>query len=127
MMIPEAESLLSDEPRNFLIFSEKHSGGFMEMNGERARIIEKMFDAALKEKMNQLAGKYDNDLVLDLWTRLEKFGHLRSYFGRWRWKPSMTIMEALECLDRYCDVLETSLQDPRTSGIRMEAENEKKT
>ncbi len=86
----------------------------MEFNGERDRIIKKMFDAALKEKMNQMSRKLDHDLVFNLWVRMGKFGHLKSYFGKWRWKPSMTIMEALECLDRYCDGLETQMRERDT-------------
>ncbi len=88
----------------------------MEFNRERDRLLEKMFDAALKEKMNQLARKYDHDLVFELWTRIVKFGHLKTYFGKWRWKPSMTILEAMECLDDYCVGLETLLQERETSG-----------
>ena len=90
----------------------------MELNRERDRLLEKMFEAALKEKMNQLARKYDHALVLELWARLEKFGHLKSYFGKWRWKPSMTIMEAMECLDDYVDGLETLLQEREIGGDR---------
>ena len=85
------------------------------MNRERDRMIKKMFDAALKEKMNQMARKYDPDLVLELWARIEKFDHLKSYFGKWRWKPDMTIMEAMECLDDYCVGLETQLQERETN------------
>jgi len=83
----------------------------MEFTPERSRLVEKMFDAALKVKMNELARKYDHNLVFELWARIEKFGHLKSYFGKWRWKPSMTITEALESLDDYCHGLEARLQD----------------
>jgi hypothetical protein len=95
----------------------------MELNGKRDRIIKKMFDAALKEKMNQLARKYNHDLVFELWARIEKFSHLKTYFGKWRWKPGMTIMEAMECLDDYCVGLETQLQERETSGVRNRPKN----
>ncbi len=97
----------------------------METNNGRERLIEKMFDAALKEKMNQMARKYDHDLVFELWARIEKFGHLKTYFGKWKWKPSMTIMEAMECLDDYCDGLETQLQERETSGGNNRKNNQK--
>ncbi len=90
----------------------------MESKSQRDRLLEKMFDVALKEKINQLARKYDYGLVFELWARIEKFGHLKTYFGKWKWKPSMTINEAMECLDDYCQGLETLLPDREEDGIR---------
>ncbi len=82
----------------------------MEFTPERGRLVEKMFDAALKEKINQLARKGDSGLVFDLWTRMAKTGCIKPYFCKWRWKPNMTISEAIDCLDDYCNGLETLLQ-----------------
>ena len=62
-------------------------------------------------------------LVTELWARIEKFSHLKTYFGRWRWKLDMTIMEAMECLDDYCVGLETQLQERETSGGRNISKN----
>ena len=82
----------------------------MEFTPERGRLVQKMFDAALKEKMNQLARKYDPGLVFELWTRMAKTGCIKPYFCKWRWKPNMTITEAIDCLDDYCNGLENLLQ-----------------
>ena len=82
----------------------------MELIHERDRLLEKMFDAALKEKINLLARIYDHDLVFGLWTQLVKIGALKIYFCKWRWKPNMTMSEAMDCLDDYCNGLEKLLQ-----------------
>ena len=84
----------------------------MEFTPERGRLVEKMFDAALKEKMNQLAGKYDPGLVFELWTQMAKIGCIKPIFCKWRWKPNMTLSKAIDCLDDYCNGLENLLQIP---------------
>ncbi len=84
----------------------------MEFTPERSRLIEKMFAAALKEKMNQLARKYDPALVFELWTRMAKNGCIKPCFCKGRWEPNTTISEAIDCLDDYCNGLEELLQKP---------------
>ncbi len=71
------------------------------MTHERDTIIKKMFDAAFKEKINQLGRKYDHAQVFELWTRSTKEGCVKAYFCKWRWNQNMTIKEALDCLDDY--------------------------
>jgi hypothetical protein len=85
---------------------------------ERDKLIRKMFDAALKEKINQLARKYDYALILGLWTGLAKTGCVKSYFCKWRWNQNMTIMEAMDCLDDYFSGLEALLQRRQAVGDR---------
>jgi hypothetical protein len=88
----------------------------MEMTPERDRLVEKMFEAALKDKINQLARKYDHGLVLDLWTRMAKTGCIKPYFCKWRWNPNMTFMEGMDCLDDYFAGLEALLQKRQAAG-----------
>ncbi len=88
----------------------------MELTADKNRMIEKMFEAALKEKVNQLARKYDYGLVFELWTRLAKTNCIKAYFGRWRWKPDMTITEGMECLDDYFARLEFLLKRRQAAG-----------
>ncbi len=88
----------------------------MEFNSKSTRLLEKMFDAALKEQINQLARKYDYGLVFELWARIAKTGCIKNYFKKARWKPTMTIIEALEYLDDYCAGLEALLQKRQTTG-----------
>ena len=82
----------------------------MKFTPERGRLVQKMFDAALKEKINQLARKYDPGLVFELWTRMAKTGCIKPYFCKGGWKLNMTITEAIDCLDDYCNGLENLLQ-----------------
>jgi len=97
----------------------------MEFTPERDRLVEKMFDAALKEKMNQLKRKYDHELVFKLWTRMAKAGCIKPYFCKWRWKPSMTIGEAMGCLDDYFDGLEVLLEKRQAAVDIREQKNGK--
>ena len=97
----------------------------MEFTLERGRILEKMFDAALKEKMNQLAREYGHGLVFELWTRMAKTGCIKPYFCKWRWKPNMTITEAIDCLDDYCNGLEAQLQERQATGNSRQQKNKK--
>ena len=83
----------------------------MEFKPGRNGLVDKMFDAALKEKMNQLARKYDLELVLELWRRMVKNEGLKPYFCKWRWNPNMTISEAIDCLEDYCIGLEAQLRE----------------
>jgi len=97
----------------------------MEFTLERGRILEKMFDAALKEKMNQLAGEYGHGLVFELWTRMAKTGCIKPYFCKWRWKPNMTITEAIDCLDDYFNGLEAQLQERQATENSRQQKNKK--
>jgi hypothetical protein len=95
----------------------------MGLSPERERIVNKMFDAALKEKINQLARRYDYALILELWSRLGKTGYVKSYFCKWRWSPNMTIIEAMDCLDDYFTGLEALLQKRQAAVHRRQKKN----
>jgi len=84
----------------------------------RRTLIEKMFDTALKEKFSQLARKYDWDLLVDVWAEIAKNGGIIKYFAKGEWKPSMTINQALDCLDEYCDAVESLIQKRLDGGER---------
>ncbi|MGD0624339.1 MAG: hypothetical protein ABSB32_06420 [Thermodesulfobacteriota bacterium] len=83
----------------------------MEPGSDREQIVEKMFDAGLKEKFSQLARKYDHNLVFEFWTQIVKSGGAKNYFSKWEWKPETTIGQALDCLDGYCDSIEAMIRD----------------
>jgi len=93
-----------------------------ESDPERKRLIERMFDAAMKEKFSQLARKYNSELVFKVWAELEtaRCNGVEPYCSKWGWNPEMTMMEALDCLDSYCDSIEAMIQD------RQEEEKEQK-
>ena len=73
----------------------------MENDLQRDKLIEKMFDAALKEKFSQLGRKYKWELVLKVWAEIARCQGSKPYFNKGVWKLEMTIMEALDSLDAY--------------------------
>ena len=71
-------------------------------NDSKKNVIEKMFDAALKERLSQLARKYDPELLFEIWTRIVKAGGVMVCLGKGEWNQKMTIEQVLDCLDEYC-------------------------
>ena len=98
----------------------REEGKVLKNDLQKDKLIEKMFDAALKEKFSQLGRKYKWELVLKVWAEIARCQGSKPYFNKGGWKPEMTIMEALDCLDRYCDSIEAMIQEG------MEKEKEKK-
>lgn len=78
-------------------------------------MVEKLFDHALKTRISQMARKHDPDLVLRLWAQVARIGEAKSFFCKWRWRPEMTIQEALDGLDETCTGLETLLRERRAA------------
>jgi hypothetical protein len=76
----------------------------------RKNLLDKMFDAAMKEKFSQLSRKYNCELVLEIWTQIVKGGGVRKYFGKGEWETEMTVQQALFLLDEYCDSIESLIQ-----------------
>ena len=72
-------------------------------------LIEKMFEAALKEMFSQLARKYDRDLVFHTWVNLMK-KEIRPIPPDLQWDKSMTLAEALRSLETYFQSIEESLK-----------------
>ena len=95
----------------------------MDFTPDREKLLKKMFEAALKEKLNLLARRYDYALVFELWTQIMKIGAVQTYFCKWGWTPNMTIAEALDCLDDYCNGLEAQLQESQAMRNSKQQEN----
>jgi len=83
----------------------------LEAEHPHKRIIEKMVDAALKEKLRHLARKYNQKYVLDIWVEMAKKGGAKPYASKLTWKPGMTISQALDCLDNYCHSMEVEIRE----------------
>ncbi len=79
-------------------------------NYSRKKLIDKMFEAALKEKLSELARKYDPGLVLEIWTRILKGGGVKACLGKGEWNEKMTSAQALDCLDNYCSSIESLIK-----------------
>jgi len=82
----------------------------------RKNLLDKMFDAAMKEKFSQLAREYDSRLVLEVWTQIVKGGGVKKYFGKGEWGPEMTIEQALSLLDEYSSSIESLIQKRLQEG-----------
>jgi hypothetical protein len=77
----------------------------------RKKILEKMFEAALKEKFGQLARKYDPKLVFEIWTQIIRGGGVQGHFPpKEKWDQNVTIKQALDCLDDYCKSIESLIR-----------------
>jgi hypothetical protein len=82
----------------------------MESNSQRILLIEKIYDAALKFKLSQLAREYDPNLVFELWTQFARTDGVKTCFSKRGWNPDMTITEALDRLDDFGLALEDLLR-----------------
>jgi hypothetical protein len=82
----------------------------------RKDLLDKMFDAGIKEKFSQLAREYNCELVLEVWTQIIKGGGVKKYFRKGEWKPEMTIEQALSLLDEYYSSIESLIQKRLQGG-----------
>ena len=76
----------------------------------RKKLIDKMFEAALKEKFSQLVRKYDPKLVFEIWTQIIRGGGVQGRFPKKEWNEKITIKQALDCLDVYCKSIESLIR-----------------
>ncbi len=81
------------------------------MESNRKRIFEEMFRAALKEQLAQMARKYDWKYVFETWVQIAKAEGTKTYFERCKWDLNMTIAQALDALDAYCDAIECTIKE----------------
>jgi len=79
----------------------------------RKKIIDKMFEAALKEKFSELKRKYEPDLVFDIWAQLLRIGGIKALLEKKEWDEKMTIEEALDCLDGYSVLIESLILEEK--------------
>ena len=76
----------------------------------RKKIIDKIFEAALKEKFFRLARRYDPKLVFEIWTQIIRGGGVQGRFPQKEWDEKMTIKQALDYLDGYCKSIESLIR-----------------
>ncbi len=92
----------------------------MRADAERIALIKNLFDHALKMEISKLAGKYAPDLVFKLWVQMTKINKKKARIDKWRWKPDMTLMEAMDRFDDCCSALETLIQKRQAKNTRTE-------
>jgi len=73
-------------------------------------LIQKMFEAAVKERFAQLAKKYDPDLVFNAWVNFVK-KELEPFPRELKWKGEMTLAEALSSLETCFREIEEYLRN----------------
>jgi len=83
---------------------------------EKNRILEKMFEAAIKERLKLLARKYDQETIFDIWVEMAKTESGKTHFGEQAWKPEMTLAQALDCVDDYCHSVEEKIRGKHSEG-----------
>jgi hypothetical protein len=71
-------------------------------------LIERMFEAALKEMFAQLSKKYDRDLVFHAWVNFVK-KEFQPIPPNLQWRKEMTLAEALKALETYFKTIEESI------------------
>jgi len=90
---------------------EKFRRGAKLKESSRKKIIDKMFEAALKEKFAQLAIKYDPKLVFEIWAQIIRGGEVQGRFPKKEWDQKMTFKQALDCLDGHCKAIESLIRN----------------
>ena len=81
----------------------------MDADSENRRILEKMFEAAVKERLRQLSRKYDQQTIFNMWVEMARTDGVKSHFGQGAWQPETTIAQALDCVDHYCHSVEEKI------------------
>ena len=74
------------------------------------RLLEKMFEALLRERISKFAKKYGQESVVQTWAEIVKSGGFKAYSSKWEWNPHTKIIDALDYLDDYCDSVESTIQ-----------------
>jgi len=68
-----------------------------------------ILQAAMAQKISQLAKKYGLEVVVKVWEEVKMVDRDRAFYSLFGWKSEMTLREALEGLDDYCDFLEAMI------------------
>jgi len=88
----------------------------------RKMIIDKMFEAALKEKFSELLRKYDPRLVFEIWAEILKSGGVQGLISNGAWDQNMTIEGAIDSLDDYCNMIESTISKRQEEKKERKAE-----
>ena len=75
------------------------------------RLVEMMVERLLKQRFSQFARKYGRGLVVQTWASIVKSGGIKAYLWNREWDSNTKIIDALDCLDCYCDWVEARIQD----------------
>ena len=89
------------------------------MASDRAenKLIESMFEALLKQRFSQFAKKYGQESVVQTWATVVRSGGIKAFLNNREWNSHTKIIDALDCLDDYCDSVEPVIQRMIKEGV----------
>ena len=90
----------------------------------RKKILDKMFEAALKEKFSELKRRYEPDLVFEIWAQLLKMGGIKALLDKEEWDEKMTIEEVLDCLDGYAVLIESLILKEKKKEVKQDRQTD---
>jgi hypothetical protein len=83
---------------------------------EQENIIGKMFAAAMREKISQLARNYGQETMFQSWVEYVKERRGKGQALEGRWDPDLSLAEALDILDEDSGSIERSIQKRLEEG-----------
>ena len=92
-------------------------------NAATKKLMEKMFETTFKERFSRMARRYGRELVFHTWAQVVKSGGIKEYLSRCQWSSHVKIIDALDYMDDYCDLVEAMIQ----SRVRMWGRKKHKT
>jgi hypothetical protein len=76
----------------------------------RKRLVEMMFETLLKQRFSQFSRKYGRGPVVHTWAEIVKGGGIKAFLSKREWNSHMKIIDVLDCLDDYCDSVESMIR-----------------
>jgi hypothetical protein len=76
----------------------------------RQRMVEMMFTALLNRRFSQFTKKYGHGPVIRTWEEKIKAGGIGTFLSEREWNSHTKIIDILDCLDDYCDSVESMIQ-----------------
>jgi hypothetical protein len=74
------------------------------------KLIESMLEGLLKQRFSQFSKKYGHESVVQTWAAVVRSGGIKAFLADREWNSHTKIIDALDCLDDYCDSVEPAIQ-----------------
>lgn len=84
----------------------------------RKRMVEMMFEALLNQRFSQFAKKYGQGPVVRTWAERVKGGGIKAFLSELEWNSHTKIIDILDCLDDYCDSVESMIQATKKGRMK---------
>jgi len=79
-------------------------------DGAKNRLVEKMFEALLKQRISQCLKKYGQQSVTNYWGERVNGGGIKAFLSEREWNAQTKLIDALDYLDDYCDLVESMIR-----------------